>query len=151
MRNSGFQKFFAAIFALAAAGFCSQAAAQGPQVVVNTGNTDGKLGALSRPASANKIETETADDFFLNQTTVLTGATITGLLTNGATLANLKNVEVEIYHGKVPRAVVRVSPIRGNFRCVSGRAHGVARRVLSARVWRSGYCGVFSLWCRHSE
>jgi hypothetical protein len=44
------------------------------------------------------VETETADDFFLNQTTVLTGATITGLLTNGATLANLQNVEVEIYH-----------------------------------------------------
>jgi len=98
VRNSSFQKSFAAILALAAAGFCSQAAAQGPQVVVNTGNPDGKLGALSRPAGANKVETETADDFVLNQTTVLTGATITGLLTNGATLANLKNVEVEIYH-----------------------------------------------------
>ena len=98
MRHFSFQKFFAAILALAAAVFCSQAAAQGPQVVVNTGNPDGKLGALSRAASQNKIETETADDFFLNQTTVLTGATITGLLTNGATLANLKNVEVEIYH-----------------------------------------------------
>ena len=98
MRSSSFQKFFAVILALAAAGFCGQAAAQAPQVVVNTGNPDGKLGALSRAASQNKIETETADDFFLNQTTVLTGATITGLLTNGATLANLKNVEVEIYH-----------------------------------------------------
>jgi hypothetical protein len=98
VRNSSFQKFFAVILGLAAAGFCSQAAAQEPQVVVNTGNPDGKLGALSRPASANKVETETADDFFLNQTTVLTGATITGLLTNGATLANLQNVEVEIYH-----------------------------------------------------
>jgi len=86
------------MLALGGAGFCSQAAAQGPQVVVKTGNPDGKLGALSRPPSANKVETETADDFFLNQTTVLTGATITGLLTNGATLANLKNVEVEIYH-----------------------------------------------------
>jgi len=86
------------MLALAAAGFCSQAAAQGPHVVVNTGNPDGKLGALSRSASANKVETETADDFFLNQTTVLTGATITGLLTNGATVANLQNVEVEIYH-----------------------------------------------------
>jgi hypothetical protein len=98
VRNPSFQKFFAAILALAAAGFCSQAAAQGPQVVVNTGNPDGKLGALSRPASANKVETEAADDFVLNQTTVLTGATIAGLLTDGATLANLKNVEVEIYH-----------------------------------------------------
>jgi len=91
VRNSSFQKFLAVMLGLAAAGFCSQAAAQGPQVVVNTGNPDGKLGALSRPASVNKVETETADDFFLNQTTVVTGATITGLLTNGATLANLKN------------------------------------------------------------
>jgi hypothetical protein len=94
----GFQKLFGAVLTLTAIGFCGTAAAQDTQVLINTGNTDGKLGALSRPAGANKIETETADDFFLNQTTVLTGATITGLLTNGATLANLKNVEVEIYH-----------------------------------------------------
>jgi hypothetical protein len=98
VRNSSFQKFFVVMLTLAAGGFCGQAAAQGPQVVVNTGNPDGKLGALSRPPSANKVETETADDFFLSQTTVLSGATITGLLTNGATLANLANVEVEIYH-----------------------------------------------------
>lgn len=98
MRNISYQKLFAVMLGLAAASFCSQAVAQGPQVVVNTGNPDGKLGALSRPPSANKVETETADDFFLNQTTVVTGATITGLLTNGATLANLMNVEVEIYH-----------------------------------------------------
>lgn len=98
MRIPSFQKFFTAILALTAAGFCGQAAAQGPEVVVNTGNPDGKLGALSRASSTNKVETETADDFFLSQTTVLTGATITGLLTNGATLADLKNVEVEIYH-----------------------------------------------------
>ena len=98
MRNISYQKLFAVMLGLAAAGFCSQAAAQGPQVIVNTGNPDGKLGALSRPPGANKVETETADDFFLNQTTVLTGATIAGLLTNGATLANLQNVEVEIYH-----------------------------------------------------
>jgi hypothetical protein len=98
VRNSTFQTLFAVMLALTGAGFCSQAGAQGPQVVANTGNPDAKLGALSRPPSANKVETETADDFFLNQTTVLTGATITGLLTNGATLANLQNVEVEIYH-----------------------------------------------------
>src|SRR5262245_12337678 len=98
VRNSSHQKIFAVMLTLAAAGFCGQAAAQGPQVVVNTGNPDGKLGALSRPPSANKVETETADDFFLNQTTVLTGATITGLLINRAALADINNVEVEIYH-----------------------------------------------------
>jgi len=96
VRNSCIQKLFAAVLALAAAGLSSQAAAQGPEVLVKTGNPDGKLGALSRPPGANKVETETADDFFLNQTTVLTAASITGLLTNGATLANLENVEVEI-------------------------------------------------------
>src|SRR5262249_1806656 len=98
MPDSSCKKLLSVMLGLAAAGFCSQAAAQGPQVVVNTGNPDGKLGALSRPSSANKVETETADDFFLNQTTVLTGAAIAGLLSNGATLADLRNVEVEFYH-----------------------------------------------------
>ena len=98
MPNRVSQKVFAAMFAFAAACFCGRAAAQDPQVLINTGNTDGKLGALSRQASPNKVETETADDFFLNQASVLTSATITGLLVNGATPADIRNVEVEIYH-----------------------------------------------------
>ena len=61
-----------------------------------TGNADGRLGALSRSESPNKIETETADDFFLTETTVITGATITGLMT--APSANISNVEIEMYH-----------------------------------------------------
>jgi hypothetical protein len=65
----------------------------------NTGAPDGKLGALSRrPAGAGKIETETADDFFLQQTTVIKGATITGLVPTGTPPASIVNVEVEIYH-----------------------------------------------------
>jgi hypothetical protein len=64
----------------------------------STGNADGRLGALSQPASASELETETADDFILNQTTVIKGATISGLLTLGATPANIGNVEVEVYH-----------------------------------------------------
>ncbi len=36
-----------------------------------TGNPDGKLGALSRPAGSQGLETETADDFFLTQSTVV--------------------------------------------------------------------------------
>jgi hypothetical protein len=62
----------------------------------STGNTDGLLGAASRSASAGKIETETADDFFLTQTTVINGATIVGVVTGSA--ANIANVEVELYH-----------------------------------------------------
>lgn len=61
-----------------------------------TGDADGRLAALSRSGSAGKLETETADDFVLKDTTVINGATITGLIT--APLANVANVEVELYH-----------------------------------------------------
>jgi hypothetical protein len=64
----------------------------------SAGNPDGRLGALSRPESAGEVETETADDFILNDTTVIKGATISGLLTSGATPADIGNVEVEVYH-----------------------------------------------------
>jgi hypothetical protein len=66
--------------------------------LVNTGSPDGKLGALSRRPSANKLETETADDFVLKQTTVLSGATVIGLISPAAPLDNITNVEVELYH-----------------------------------------------------
>lgn len=64
----------------------------------STGNADGLLGALSRPASAGKIETETADDFFLQETTAISRATITGLIPAGTQLENITDVEVELYH-----------------------------------------------------
>jgi len=64
----------------------------------STGSPDGRLGALSRRPSVGKIETETADDFFLQQTTVITRATITGLIPLGTPLANITQVEVELYH-----------------------------------------------------
>jgi hypothetical protein len=96
VRNYSNEKLFGAFLVLGAMFFSANAAAQETQVLVNTGNTDGKLGALSRPASVNKLETETADDFVLDQTTVLTGATVTGLVTTS--LANISNVEIEMYH-----------------------------------------------------
>ena len=43
----------------------SQASAQ--SFSFSTGNPDGKIGTLSRPSSAGKIQTETADDFILAQ------------------------------------------------------------------------------------
>jgi hypothetical protein len=64
----------------------------------STGNPDGRLGALSRPASPGKLETETADDFILTQTTVITRATVTGLIPAGTPLSNITNVEIEFYH-----------------------------------------------------
>src|SRR5690349_4380297 len=63
---------------------------------LSTGSPDGRLGALSRAENPGKIETETADDFILTETTVINGATITGLI--NAPLANISNVEVEMYH-----------------------------------------------------
>src|SRR6266498_1714460 len=62
------------------------------------GNPDGRLGALSRRASPGKLETETADDFILQQTTVITQAKIIGLVPVGTPLENIKEVEIEVYH-----------------------------------------------------
>src|SRR5262245_44877649 len=63
-----------------------------------TGSPNGQLGALSRRPSAGKIETETADDFFLTETTVINHATIFGLLPVGTPLNQIRDVEVEVYH-----------------------------------------------------
>ena len=71
--------------------------ARADQFSFNTGSPDGKLGALSRPAGPQGIETEAADDFVIAQPTVLNGATIHGLIT-GAAGSNITRVEVEIYH-----------------------------------------------------
>src|SRR6266566_9200865 len=81
-----------------------------------TGNPDGLMGAASRRASPGKLETEAADDFTLNQTTVIRRATIVGLVPSGTQPQDIKEVEVEVYHvfpldsaippsGKVPSRV----------------------------------------------
>jgi len=64
----------------------------------STGDPDGKIATLSRPSSPGKIQTETADDFFLTQSVVISQATFTGLLPLGTPLGNVRNVEIEIYH-----------------------------------------------------
>jgi len=64
----------------------------------STGNPDGKLGAASRPAGSQGLETETADDFVLTQPTVVSGATIHGLIPSGTAVSGISRVEVEIYH-----------------------------------------------------
>jgi hypothetical protein len=64
----------------------------------STGDPDGKIGTLSRPASTGKLQTETADDFFLTSTTLIDQATFTGLIPAGVALSNITQVEVEIYH-----------------------------------------------------
>jgi len=62
------------------------------------GDPDGKVGALSRRASPGNIETETADDFVLQRTTIINKATVKGLLPSDTDLTKIKDVEVEIYH-----------------------------------------------------
>jgi len=84
------------VLATIAAGVALATPAFAGDFFFTTGNTDGLLGALSRSDSPGKVETETADDFFLTQTTIINGATIVGLV--NAPLANITNVEVELYH-----------------------------------------------------
>ena len=64
----------------------------------STGDPDGKIATLSRPSSPGKIQTETADDFVLTQSVVISQATFTGLLPLGAPLSSISGVEIEIYH-----------------------------------------------------
>lgn len=64
----------------------------------STGNPDGKIATLSRPASGSLVETETADDFLLTQPMQITGASFVGLLPTGAPLSSATQVEIEFYH-----------------------------------------------------
>ncbi len=64
----------------------------------STGNPDGLIATLSRPASAGKIQTETADDFVLAQATTISSATFTGLLPLGTPLTDVNDIEIELYH-----------------------------------------------------
>jgi hypothetical protein len=77
---------------------CFASAAQDNHFSFSTGSPDGKLGALSRPAGSQGLETETADDFVLTQATVVSGATMHGLIPAGAGASSVARVEVEIYH-----------------------------------------------------
>ena len=83
---------------LSSAGCWLATPAQADPFFFSTGNPDGLIATLSRPASPGKLETETADDFVTTAPTVITSATFTGLLVGGATPANVNNVEIELYH-----------------------------------------------------
>ncbi len=98
MQNHSSQKFFGLLVVLAAIFFSGIASAQDNKLIVSTGNPDGLMGAASRRASPGKLETETADDFTLDQTTVISRATIVGLVPSGTQPQDIKEVEVEVYH-----------------------------------------------------
>jgi hypothetical protein len=76
----------------------------------STGNPDGKIGTLSRPAGPGLLQTETADDFVLTEPTRITQATFFGLLPLGSPLSSITNVEIEFYH---VFPVDSVSPVSG--------------------------------------
>jgi hypothetical protein len=75
-----------------------------PAAFFSTGQPDGLMATASRPASTGQLETESADDFILNQTTDINSATFTGLLANlpgqtgSVTPADVGQIRVEIYH-----------------------------------------------------
>jgi hypothetical protein len=82
---------------LLTAGACITAPAWAAPFFFTTGNADGQLGALSQGERGGRVETETADDFILTETTVINGATITGMVLDDS-VADITNVEIEIYH-----------------------------------------------------
>ncbi len=65
--------------------------------VFSTGNADFRLGALSQPPGSGNLETETADDFILTETTAISQATIVGLIPPGTPLGDIGDVEIEVY------------------------------------------------------
>ena len=81
---------------IAVCAMCATPAFGGP-FFFSTGNPDGQMATASRPDSPGKFEIESADDFVLTQTTSITSATFTGLLTGGATVGDIGLVRVEIY------------------------------------------------------
>jgi hypothetical protein len=78
--------------------FLPTRAVAGPVTLFSTGNPDGKIATLSRPAGPGALETETADDFVLGQNALISGATFVGLLPSGALLSSINQVEIEFYH-----------------------------------------------------
>jgi hypothetical protein len=97
VRNSGPTRRVALLAgtALSAVMLCSTAGAA--QFFFSTGNPDGKIAFGSRPASTGTSEIETADDLVVTDATGLGGATFTGLIPMGASLAAIQQVDVEIY------------------------------------------------------
>ena len=67
-------------------------------LLFDTGAPNGAMAMASRPGVGGKIEIEAADDFLATGSGfTVSSATFTGLLTGGATPANIGQVDVEIY------------------------------------------------------
>jgi PEP-CTERM motif len=83
----------------AALGACAwlTGTAAGAAFTFTTGAPDGRAGLASRPATGGLMEIETADDFILGGTTLITGATFTGLIPVGVALSSINFAGVELY------------------------------------------------------
>src|SRR5512133_2672990 len=71
------------VIATATAGAWLATRASAEPLFFSTGNADGRLGALSQPPNQGKLETETADDFILTETTTISQVTLVGLIPAG--------------------------------------------------------------------
>lgn len=71
--------------------------ARGDGVLFATGDPDGLMAMASRPSGGGRAEIETGDDFVLDGAARITGLSFTGLLTGGATPADIAQVVVELY------------------------------------------------------
>jgi hypothetical protein len=86
-------------------------------VLFSNGNVDGRMAVASRPATAGKFEIEAADDFVAASRTAYNHLTFTGLLTGGATVADISQIVTEFYRvfpkdsnaGGVPQVPTRVN------------------------------------------
>src|SRR3954447_398455 len=88
-------KFGLTATALLAYALCSPARA-GSTFFFSTGDPDGKMAMASRGPNS---QIEAADDFVTKgDTTLLTSATFTGLITGGVPLSNITEVNIDLYH-----------------------------------------------------
>ncbi|HEX9161048.1 MAG TPA: putative Ig domain-containing protein [Thermoanaerobaculia bacterium] len=70
----------------------------GAAFTFSTGSPDGRMATASRPATAGKIEIESADDFIISGcATSITSASFFGLITGGVPLSSITQVVVEMY------------------------------------------------------
>jgi len=117
-------------------------ASRGGVFTFSTGNPDGKMATLVRPGATGVLETETGDDFILSSQTSINAATFTGILTGGATTADISQVVVEIYRvfpkdsqdppsGKVPTRVNSPSDVAFDSRESSAGSLSFTTSVLS--------------------
>jgi hypothetical protein len=92
-RHWGTDLIALAAFALVASGLFVSPAAASP-FSFSTGSPDGAMAIASRPGG-EAIEIESGDDFVLDEQTILTGASFTGLLP--ASAPSIQQVRVKVY------------------------------------------------------